>query len=331
MQLKQQLEEQQLRNDLLKWQAAMEKQKASQPQLQTFTPGASFGYIDPRSGQLSNLQQVPDPYKSGMLGVQQELASVKEQSAKNLAEYQRGQVAAKTTPTEAALAKFAAGQPLTKGEQFIVDTWGRSQVGQAGVNKPPSGYRFTPQGDLEPITGGPADLKIQGSLNQDTALLEHTSSGLDRLAVSANELLNHPGLAGIMGKRGMIPNIPGSAAADAAAKLETLKSQIGFGVLQEMRNNSKTGGALGQVSDRENILLQNNLAALKESQSVEQMRNSLMQLLQYSEQAKDRLRNAFNMKHQTATGGQRPSLPANAQLKPTPTQQTGGWSIKPIP
>jgi hypothetical protein len=181
-------------------------------------------------------------------------------------------------------------------------------------NKPPAGYRPTSEGNLEAIPGGPADTKLQGVLNQDTASLQSTTSSMDRLAAAANEALNHPGLAGTTGLRGSLPNIPGTAAADAAAKLGTLKSQVAFGVLQEMRNNSKTGGALGAVSDKEGALLQANLAALDKSQSVEQMKESLQKIIDYTSGAKDRLRSAYNLKHGDKKPGAAPASQSVDQL-----------------
>ncbi len=168
---------------------------------------------------------------------------------------------------------------------------------RSGAGRPPPGYRPTPDGNLEAIPGGPADLKQQGVLNQDTAALTGGINSFDRLATAANEALKHPGLAGITGLRGALPNIPGSDAADAQAKLNTLKSQVGFGVLQDMRNNSKTGGALGAVSDAEGKRLEANLAALENAQSETQMRDSLQKIVDYSAGAKDRLRGAYNLKH----------------------------------
>lgn len=167
----------------------------------------------------------------------------------------------------------------------------------AGAGRTPPGYRATPTGDLQAIPGGPADLKLQGAFNQDTASLQGGTGSFDRLATAANEAMNHPGLKGITGLRGMIPNVPGTDAADAQAKLNTLKSQVAFGVLQEMRNNSKTGGALGSVSDAEGKRLEANLAALENAQSYEQMRDSLKKIIEYAGGAKDRLREAYNMKH----------------------------------
>lgn len=173
--------------------------------------------------------------------------------------------------------------------------------GAAGGIKPPAGYRFKGDGDLEAIPGGPADMKMQGALNQDTMSLQSSTAELDRLAQSANMLKNHPGLKGITGIRGAIPNIPGSDAANAEAQLATLKSQIGFGVLQAMRNASKTGGALGSVSDAEGKRLEANLAALDKAQSLDQMKQSLDAILKFTDEAKGRLQDAFNMRHDSSS------------------------------
>lgn len=181
---------------------------------------------------------------------------------------------------------------------------------QGSGSKPPAGYRFKSDGDLEAIPGGPADLKLQGALNQDTMALQSSTAELDRLAQSANMLKNHPGLKGITGLRGAIPNVPGSDAANAEAQLATLKSQIGFGVLQAMRNASKTGGALGSVSDAEGKRLEANLAALDKAQSYDQMKQSLDAILKFTDDAKTRLSDAYNMKH-------------DSKAKPEQKQQSG--------
>ena len=183
------------------------------------------------------------------------------------------------------------GQNLTdaRAKEAAVNTQATAKI--------PQGYRVLPNGDLEAIPGGPADAKKVGQLNADTQALTGATSGLDRLATAANEALNHPGLKGTYGLRGMVPNVPGSDAADAAALLNTLKSQVGFSVLQDMRNNSKTGGALGAVSDKENAMLQANLAALEKAQSFEQAQKSLKKIVEYSDQAKGRMLDAYNMRH----------------------------------
>lgn len=193
-----------------------------------------------------------------------------------------------------------------------------------GQGKTPPGYRQTPEGNLEAIPGGPADTKLQGVLNQDTAMLQNTISEMDRLAESANQILQHPGLAGISGIRGSIPDIPGTAAADARALLNKLKSQVGFSVLQNMRNNSKTGGALGAVSDAEGKRLENNLASVESAQSIDQMKRELQGIIDYTTGAKDRMREAFNMKHKT--GEPIPMKPSTQG--PTVGTVEGGYRFK---
>ena len=156
------------------------------------------------------------------------------------------------------------------------------------------------------------DTKLQGQFNQDTAALQGTTNSMDRLQQAANEVLKHPGLGGITGKMSVFPNMPGGAAADAQAKLATLKSQVGFGVLQDMRNNSKTGGALGAISDQEGKRLEANLSALENSQSEKQMKESLQKIVDYTEGAKDRLRSAYNLKHGDKAAAPTGAAPAKA-------------------
>jgi len=192
----------------------------------------------------------------------------------------------------------------------------RDLMAQGG--KPPPGYRPTQEGNLEAIPGGPADQKMQGAFNQDTAALTGGMGAMDRLATAANEAMQHPGLAGITGLRGAIPNIPGSQAADAQAKLNTLKSQVAFGVLQDMRNNSKTGGALGAVSDAEGKRLEANLAALENAQSYDQMKDSLKKIIDYTSGAKERLQGAYNLKHQSRRA---------TDKGPATSGSSGDWAV----
>lgn len=69
--------------------------------------------------------------------------------------------------------------------------------------------------------------------------------------------------------------IPGSHAYDTSELLKTIRANVGFDRLQEMRKNSPTGGALGPVSDFENQLLQATIGSLSQYQSPEQLRTNL--------------------------------------------------------
>jgi hypothetical protein len=77
------------------------------------------------------------------------------------------------------------------------------------------------------------------------------------------------------------------------AQLNTLKSQVAFGVLQAMRDASKTGGALGAVSDAEGKRLENNLAALDQAQDAESFKKAMDDIIRYVDETKPRLRSAF--------------------------------------
>lgn len=61
--------------------------------------------------------------------------------------------------------------------------------------------------------------------------------------------------------------IPGSFQKNFKADLDTLKANIAFGELQAMRDASKTGGALGAISEKELNLLESAMAGLDQAQS----------------------------------------------------------------
>jgi len=69
--------------------------------------------------------------------------------------------------------------------------------------------------------------------------------------------------------------VPTSAAKSFASRLKTLKAAIAFGELTAMREASKTGGALGQVSNIELGLLESALGALDQAQSPSEFKEEL--------------------------------------------------------
>ena len=72
--------------------------------------------------------------------------------------------------------------------------------------------------------------------------------------------------------------IPGTPAHDTKAQIETVISSIGFDRLQKMRDESPTGGALGQVSKNELDQLNASLGNLRQSQSRFAFRRNLQQV-----------------------------------------------------
>lgn len=173
--------------------------------------------------------------------------------------------------------------------------------------RPPAGYRYTPDGNLQAIPGGPADTKIQGAYNADTAALSASEAALNRLGEQVN-LVKSANLGRVTGLAGALPNVPGQAGADAQARLDTLRQQVGFTVLQALKDVSKSGASgLGQVTEREHAMLQQQLGNLDKAQSEDEIRRVLGDIEKFVEQSKGRLRGAYNLKHgdkQPSSGGE---------------------------
>lgn len=105
--------------------------------------------------------------------------------------------------------------------------------------------------------------------------LVRTVQSVDELLVKA---IRNPG---IFGRTAALP-IPRSMRSDAfrnfEAELTTLKSNIFSGELTAMREASKTGGAVGNVSDKEGEKLENALGALYMDQGPENIRDQLQKI-----------------------------------------------------
>ena len=94
-----------------------------------------------------------------------------------------------------------------------------------------------------------------------------------------DQVLENVGL-GTAGAGSLFSIIPGTPAKDLSANIETLKANLAFNALQAMREASKTGGALGAVSERELSLLESQIASLNPQQSPEQLRTNLNEVRQ---------------------------------------------------
>jgi hypothetical protein len=120
--------------------------------------------------------------------------------------------------------------------------------------------------------------KIEAERPQAAGALRNVTAGVDRMMTNIEQLENAPGLFNILGPvASYTPNLSKDAN-DAQALLDTLKSQIGVQVLTAMREASKTGGAVGNVTEKEWPILQNQLAALQQTQSEAQFKKKLGEL-----------------------------------------------------
>lgn len=98
------------------------------------------------------------------------------------------------------------------------------------------------------------------------------------------------------GMGSLLKNVPRTDARLVAGKIKTLGASIAFNELTEMREASKTGGALGQVSERELGLLESSLGALDQGLEGEDLRRELIKI-------RDSMTRWHEAKARLATGG----------------------------
>jgi hypothetical protein len=173
---------------------------------------------------------------------------------------------------------------------------------QGGGEKAPPGYRYTADGNLEAIPGGPAFQKSQTLDEKQQAKLNAAISQADRLIMKVDQALEKTGVmsSGIGGS--IMSRVPGTDARDLAADLETIKANLGFAELQAMREASPTGGALGQVAVQELVALQSTVASLDQAQSSEQLRQRLGEIRKHYTNWRDAVMQ--DREGQAAVGGQ---------------------------
>lgn len=178
------------------------------------------------------------------------------------------------------------------------------------------------------VTGEYAGKQLTGEKRREAVRaasgIDASAAQLGRLKETVDLLKNHPGFEGISGLslERLSSLVPGTPAADAAAQFKTLKSQIAQNVLQMYRQMSETGGAVGQVSNAEQELFQNNIAALDTAQSPEQLRKSLDRIGTFVDESIGRLKTAYDREYGAGTFNSimgEPDAPASSTADGIPT------------
>lgn len=181
--------------------------------------------------------------------------------------------------------------------------------------RPPPGYEPDPnnQGQMRPIPGGPADQKFTEKKNEARTRRDAADDKLSDLENQIKAVLGSQGLPDIYGVPGKFPNWPGGDAANAKANLERLISSGSLAALTALREASKTGGALGNVSNADMSRLENSFAALQQSQSVDQARQHLGDILTQTGRLRTRMGEAFNRQYGGTEPDKMPSRDAPRQ------------------
>lgn len=124
---------------------------------------------------------------------------------------------------------------------------------------------------------------------------------IDDIIDEAGDIEKDPGLSSATGLMAYIPSIYGGEAKDAENAIETLKVKLGFRALQDMRANSPTGGALGNITEREGEWLQNAFVALQRSGSTEQYKKNLARIIKRMKSVKEDLIAAYDEEYRSAS------------------------------
>lgn len=196
---------------------------------------------------------------------------------------------------------------------------GRASAGGASATgRAPSGYRFTSTGELEPIPGGPAASKAEGgesfltrkemekreaSLPKATQSVKIVGNTMSTIEETVDRLLNNAeGLNGITGLiYGRTPGVT-DASRQAEADLNQLKNLAFVQGLTELREASKTGAGVGNVSNKEGERFENLKASLDRTQSRESLSQALLRLKAQAQFTKQSLQDAFDDTYQYRSG-----------------------------
>lgn len=124
-----------------------------------------------------------------------------------------------------------------------------------------------------------------------------------------------PMSTGFVGAR--LRGVEGSPAYNLAAEIETVKANLGFDRLQQMREASPTGGALGAIAVQELVALQSTVANLDPNQSPEQLRANLQRVrdhyARWRAAVEQSLREEGRQGRQQQAGGPRPPAPGTIE------------------
>lgn len=203
---------------------------------------------------------------------------------------QQAALARQPQPTEIERVAIAAGYPPGSPEyQKLMRDYAAKKG--AGVNvtvnpNPPADHRavYDDQGRLthyEVIPGSETARKVAEQQKKEGKREDQTARASNIIVEDIDRVLkgvDSAVLPAVGVGASTLSGIPGTAAHDVSKLLDGVKANIAFDKLQQMRESSPTGAALGAVSDREMALLQSVVGSLEQSQSSAQFKQNLQRL-----------------------------------------------------
>lgn len=150
-------------------------------------------------------------------------------------------------------------------------------------------------GAVQPSTAAAIERAANAAAQAETEQTEATRAagrGVDQLETigELKDIINENPLTATGLFASVVRNIPATQAYDAQAVVDTIIANAGFDQLAQMRRESPTGGALGQVTERELQFLQRTIANLDLNQSPERV---MRQIENFERNYKDTIRAAY--------------------------------------
>jgi len=185
--------------------------------------------------------------------------------------------------------EYMRSQGLSHDEALQAVRGGQTiNVGGRGpqVGTIPQGYELfqNPESggyQMRPIEGGPAATDEEAAQAAQAEKEQQTARSANIVLEDIDRALEQSDGFATTGWSGALADgIGGTPAHDLRNTLRTVQANIGFDRLQQMRDASPTGGALGAVSERELTELQAVLGSIQQTQSKDQLQRNLSRLRQ---------------------------------------------------
>lgn len=170
--------------------------------------------------------------------------------------------------------------------------------------------------------------KREAALPQATSAVQGFESKSNKFIADLTALRNDPGLENITGA---VFGRTGSVSREgsrAQALYDKVVAKGGFQALQDLRDASKTGGALGNVSNQEGKQLTASFSAIDRRQNAADVRAAIDQAIADIEGSKTRMREAYDATYAYKSGGapavaesSRSAVPAAAAGALSPAEQ----------
>jgi hypothetical protein len=183
--------------------------------------------------------------------------------------------------------QMAAQPPIRPSSSTLTETVAPARTPTGSVPMAATGggvfQQVTPKEQQKLLLERPQAIQNLGNMDFKFQSIE---SQIDNL------LKNTKGLQAISGLSANLPNIRPDAR-NAQATLEYLRSRAATEALQAMRDASKTGGAVGQVTEKEWPRLESAFGSLAQSQTYEQLVENLKNLKDAMSSIKGNVRRSF--------------------------------------